>query len=494
MSKQTTRLPLALDEAPPGVPRHRWLYEVLRAAVLDGRLEPLARLPATRDLARQLSVSRGTVLSAFERLRAEGYVESRVGDGTYVRRVAGVERSGGKGDARPEPPRLSACARRAEPFMGLPGGSARAFRVAQPALDAFPGALWARVAARRLRRGGGSFLGNGEMAGYAPLRQAIAEYLRTMRGVRCTADQVIVTSGAQEGIDLALRVLMDPGDAVWMEDPGYAGTTRALRAAGARVLHAPVDARGLDVERAARELGPARLAYVTPANQFPLGMAMDAAQRLELLRWARECGAAIIEDDYDSEFRYAGQPIPALQGLDEDGRVVFVGTFNKVLFPSLRLGYVVVPDALVDAFTAVKSLTTRFGPGLAQVVMCDFMDAGYFGRHVRRMRELYAARLAALRACVARDLDGLVELRNAAAGMHTVGWLPADVDDVAAASAGRAWGLEAVAISRFRGRHPLQPGLLLGFAAVDEAEIARGTENLARALATVRNTARPPDS
>jgi GntR family transcriptional regulator / MocR family aminotransferase len=495
MSKQTTSLPLALDPAPPGVPRHRWLYETLRAAILDGRLEPLARLPATRDLAHALAVSRGTVLAAFDRLRAEGYVESRVGDGTYVRRVAGAERTGGKAaESAPAPPRLSAYARQAEGFTGLPSGSARAFRVAQPALDAFPGTLWARVAARRIRRGSGNFLGNGDVAGYAPLRQALAEYLRTMRGVRCTADQVIVTSGAQEGIDLALRVLIDPGDPVWMEDPGYAGTTRALRAAGARVLHAPVDARGLDVEGAARELGPARLAYVTPANQFPLGMAMDAARRLELLRWARECGAAIIEDDYDSEFRYTGQPIPALQGLDADGRVVFVGTLNKVLFPALRLGYLVVPDALVDAFLAVKSLTTRFGPGLAQVVMCDFMDAGHFGRHVRRMRELYAARLAALRACVARDLGGLVELRNTDAGMHTVGWLPRDVDDVAAASAGQAWGLETVEVSRFRGARPLEPGLILGFAAIDEAEIARGTENLARALAAVRDTARAPES
>jgi GntR family transcriptional regulator/MocR family aminotransferase len=495
MSKQTTSLPLALDPPPPGVPRHRWLYEVLRAAILDGRLAPLARLPATRDLAAQLAVSRGTVLAAFDRLRAEGYVESRVGDGTYVRRVAsaGAAHAGTAADA-PEPPRLSAYARRVEPFIGRFNGSARAFRVAQPALDAFPSALWSRIASRRLRRGTGNFLGNGDVAGYPPLRHAIAEYLRTMRGVRCTADQVIVTSGAQEGAELAVRALVDPGDPVWVEDPGYPATSRVLRAAGARVLHAAVDARGLDVKRAARELGPARLACVTPANQFPLGMAMDAARRMELLAWARTCGAAILEDDYDSEFRYAGQPIPALQGLDTDGRVVFVGTLNKVLFPSLRLGYLVVPDALVDAFVAIKSLTTRFGPGLAQAVTCDFMDAGHFGRHVRRMRDLYAARLGALRDGVARDLEGLVALRGGDAGMHTIGWLPADVDEGAAASAAAAYGLEVMGIRRFWERHPLGPGLNLGFSAVDEAEIARGTENLARALATVRNTARTGDS
>src|SRR5438552_2734950 len=428
MPKQATALPLSLPAARGGTPLYRWFYEELRSAILEGRLKPAARLPATRDLAHQYGLSRSTVVAAFEQLKSEGYVEGKIGAGTYVSEVLPDEllqvgRSAPAGTAHTKRVRWSAYARRLKLFAAGALGRTRAFRANQAALDAFPVSLWAQVAARRLRRASAQLLAGGEALGYRPLRHAVAEYLNTSRGVKCSADQVLIISGVQQALDRTAHLLLDPDDPVWLEEPGYPGAAYAFQAVGARICSVPVDAEGLKVEVGERRCARPRLVYVTPAHQFPLGVTMSLRRRLSLLEWARKSGALIFEDDYDSEYRYSGRPIPALQGLDRAGVVIFAGTFNEVLFPALRLAYLVVPPAMVDRFAAAQSITTRHAPLLDQAVLCDFVTEGHFARHIRRMRELYAERLAILLELARSRLGGLLEIPEVEAGLQTVGWL-----------------------------------------------------------------------
>jgi GntR family transcriptional regulator/MocR family aminotransferase len=482
MAKQTTPLPLVLAPRAPGVPATHWLYDAVRAEILGGRLRPGSRLPSTRDLAAHYGLSRGTLVSVFARLAGEGYVSGSVGSGTYVSAVLpeAVRRLGAAPpDGAPRRPRrLSPYGRRVTPLPAAGPRPVRAFRANLPAVDLFPRALWARVSARRLRRLGSDLLLDGEPFGYAPLRQAVTDYLTTARGVRCTAEQVAIVSGIQEALDLSARVLLDRGDRVCIENPGYVGAASAFAAAGARLRPVSIDAEGMAVPRE----GAARLAYVTPAHQFPLGTTMSLSRRLRLLDWARRSGALIFEDDYDGEYRYAGRPVPALQGLDRAGQVLFAGSFSKVLFPSLRLGYLVIPQDLIEVFAVAKSVMNRYAPVLEQAVLCDFIVAGHFGRHVRRMRDVYAERLAVLIESARARLGGLVEIPVIEAGLQTVGWLGAGVDAEAAARAAGARGIEVIPLGRYaRGALP-RNGLQLGFAALDPPAIRRGVNELAIAL------------
>jgi len=356
----------------------------------------------------------------------------------------------------------------------------RAFRANTPALEPFPTALWAQLAARRLRRASATQLWGCAPAGYPPLCEAIADYLASSRGVSCEPAQVIVVSGVHEAIDLVARVMLNPGDRVCMEDPGYPGALRLFQANGARVASAPVDDEGIVLRPSA--LRGARLVYATPAHQYPLGVAMSLPRRLALLAWARRTGALLFEDDYDSEYRYAGRPIPAMQGLDRAGQVVFAGSFSKVLFPSLRLGYLVVPPDLVERVAAVRSLVNRHPPMLEQMVTCDFITEGHFARHLRRMRQLYAERLSLLMDCARRRLAGMLELSPIEAGLQTVGWLAAGITGEAAEAAARARGVEVVPLRGFYRGAMARDGLQLGFAAVGAREIRRGVDELARAL------------
>jgi GntR family transcriptional regulator/MocR family aminotransferase len=361
-------------------------------------------------------------------------------------------------------------------------GGGQAFRPGIPALDAFPRDLWARMAARVYRHAGAGLLSYGEPAGYLPLRRAIAEYLRAARGVNCAAGQVIVTSGSQQALDLAARLLLDPGDAAWVEDPGYLGARGALTAAGVRCAPVPVDGEGLSVTGGEAIEPRARMAYVSPSHQYPLGVTMSLARRMALLAWARRRGAWIVEDDYDSEFRYAGRPLAALQGLDPAGRVIYIGTFSKVLFPALRMGYMVVPAAVVDAFAAARALADRHPPGPSQAVVAEFLSEGHFARHIRRMRTLYAERQAALVSAARRHFTGLLELSPADAGMHLVAWLPDGVDDREASRRAAAAGVSAPALSRYSVRAAVSPALLLGYAALNNRTIGQGAERLASAM------------
>jgi GntR family transcriptional regulator/MocR family aminotransferase len=483
-------IPLALDRASP-LPLHRQLYDGLRVAILHGALAPGRRLPATRALAEQLGVSRNTVVTAFDQLLAEGYITGRVGSGSYVAAllpdellVARAPESqpppGGALGAQPLSSRGARLA--ATPVTAARGlGAPRAFRPGLPALDAFPSAVWAHLSARVWRRLPPELFGYGDPAGYRPLREALAAYLAEARAVRCAPDQVLVVAGSQQAIDLAARVLLDPGDPVWVEDPGYLGARGALLSAGAHLVPVPVDAEGLDVAAGVAREPAARLAYVSPSHQYPLGVTLSLARRLALLDWAARAGAWVVEDDYDSEYRYAGRPLAALQGLDRAGRVIYVGTFSKVLFPGLRLGYLVVPPDLVDAFTAARALADRHPPGPEQGVLAAFIADGHFARHIRRTRALYAERQEGLVAA-ARDLGDLLQVAPAEAGMHLIGWLPAGADDRAAADRALAAGVEAPALSAYALEPPTRGGLLLGYAGFEPRVLRAGVRRLAAAL------------
>ncbi len=407
----------------------RLTWKVINAA----GLRPGARLLATRDLARQYGLARGTIVNAFEQLKSEGYVDGSVGSGTYVSKIlpdellhVPQENGTGRSAPRKRRRRVSDYAGRVSLFPNLEIRPSRAFRANMPALDLFPTTLWAQVAARRLRRVSMNLLlGCGPM-GYTPLRQAVANYLSTSRGVKCVPDQVAIISGVQEALDLAARLFLNPGDRVCMENPGYLGAAIAFKAGGAKVSAIRLDDEGMQVQ----DLGMrgARLVYVTPGHQFPVGVTMSLARRLRLLEWAGKSGALILEDDYDSEYRYAGRPVPALQGLDRHGLVMFTGSFSKVLFPSLRLGYLVLPPDLVDYVSTTLSVTNRHAPLLEQAVLCDFITEGHFGRHLRRMREVYAERLSVLLECTRHSMTGLLEISGVEAGLQTAAWLHSGLD------------------------------------------------------------------
>jgi len=338
------------------------------------------------------------------------------------------------------------------------------------------------VAARRLRRVSTKLLAGGETLGYRPLREAVAEYLNTSRGVKCATEQVLIVSGAQEGLDRTARLLLNPGEAAWMEEPGYPGAAAVLRAVGAKICSVPLDAEGLDVERGIRRWPRPKLVYVTPAHQFPLGVTMSLRRRLALLEWARKAGVLIFEDDYDSEYRYSGRPVPALQGLDRAGVVIFGGSFSAVMFPALRLGYLVVPPEMVDVFAAAQSVSTHHPPLLGQAVLCDFIREGHFARHIRRMREVYAERLNVLLKAAREELSGLLEISTVEAGLQTIGWLCRGIAAEALAKAAAVKNVEVMPLSRYaHGRAP-HNGIVLGFAAVEPKELRRGVEELARLL------------
>ena len=426
-------------------------------------------------------------MSAFEELKSEGYLHGSRGSGTYVSSVlpenllqVAPEARQRLSSIKQQPRRLSGYALRVQPFSNLESRPTRAFRANMPALDLFPTRIWTRIAERRLRRLSIPQLLGCDTMGYLPLRVAVADYLNTSRGTRCDPQQVMIVSGTQEALDLAGRLTLDPGDQVCVEEPGYPGAAMAFAALGAKICAVPVDSAGIELP--GRQGRKAKLVYVTPGHQFPVGITMSLARRLQLLEWARRTCALIFEDDYDSEFRYAGRPVPALQGLDQHGLVLFAGSFSKVLFPSLRLGYLVIPSDLVDSFTAAKSVLNRHAAPFEQTVLCDFITEGHFGRHLRRMREVYAERRSILMESASRKLTGLLELSSVEAGLQTVGWLCQGVDGAAARRSAQARKVEVTPLSTYSQGAMQREGLQLGFAAVSGQEIRRGVHQLAIAL------------
>ena len=474
-------------------PLYSQLYDWFRAAILDGRLRPGQRVPSTRSLAADLGISRAPVLGAFEQLHAEGYLQTTVGAGTHIASALPEDRSrfpvrearAAHGRRRPRRPARATAAlipKRAEPWYQHMG----AFRVSSPALDHFPFKLWSTLLARHARRPRHEVAAYGDPMGYAPLREAIAAYLGSFRGARCEAGQIMVVSGSQQGLQIAARALLESRDPVWVEEPGYPGARQALLSAGAELVPVPVDGEGLDVGEGMRRHRSARAAYITPSHQYPLGYTMSAARRMRLLDWAARSGAWVFEDDYDSEYRFDSRPIAALQGLDADDRVIYIGTFSKVLFPALRLGYVIVPMDLVPAFRAAREAMDIFPPTLTQAALTEFIEAGHFARHIRRMKMLYAERRKALSTAIGKYIGTGLEIVGSEAGMHLAALLPPGVSDVAVCGRAAEMGIAAIPLSSCCLKRSGRGGLVLGYAHTSPEQIREAVQKLAGIVRTAR--------
>jgi GntR family transcriptional regulator/MocR family aminotransferase len=469
-------------------PLYRQLYDGYREAILARRLRSGERLPSTRNLARELGISRIPVLRAFEQLLAEGYCESRPGAGTFVARVVAdpfskpvpslVDDAAPRPGARGVPTALAARLEPLEAWLRESGP----FHVGRVAYERFPLEIWRSLLARHMREHDPAVLLYGPTAGLPALREAIAAYLRAARAVRCEAEQIVVVNGSQQALDLVARVLIEPGSPIWMEEPSYWGARDALTSTGARLVPVPVDGEGLDVAAGIALCPQARAVYVTPSHQFPLGVTMSASRRLELLEWARASGAWVVEDDYDSEYRYESPPVSSLQGLDRDARVLYVGTFSKVLSPALRIGYLVVPHDLVSRFALVRWSTDICTPGLFQAVLADFIEEGHFVRHLRKTRQIYRERRAALVDALKNELAGVLEVEGDHAGLHLLAVLAGGEPDRPIAERAAELGLRTVPLSTCYLGDARRQGLVLGYGGTSVLEIPHAVRRLRRAI------------
>lgn len=502
MVTRTTNTPLLEIELNrhDTVPMQRQLFSQLRDLVLKGRLQPGERLPSTRYLAKELKCSRNTVLGAFDQLLAEGYLEGMTGSGTYISKElpddmgtffrGSHNKAGNK--ALKESPGLSKRGCELAEMEKRVHRSSPTFAPGMTDVASFPFPLWARSLARTWRYPKQDILRNPDPCGYIPLRKAIADHLRASRGLNCHWHQVMITSGAQQAVDLMARLLLDSGDVAWFEEPGYPGLRGPLHSAGVKMVPVPVDEEGISVSEGRRLAENARMAVVSPSHQYPLGAVMSLRRRLELLDWAEENNAWILEDDYESEFRYSGKPLTSLQGLEADrqserkqpSRVVYLGSFSKVLFNVLRLGYLVVPDDLVEAVASARTLMDERSSLLAQPALADFMAEGHFSSHIRRMRRVYGERQGILIKNIERYLSDYLTVSPDAAGLHITAFFTdyaktrvsdrrivelADEDDISASP---------LSLFYSKSEHAKQ-GLLMGFGACQPEQIELGCKKLA---------------
>ena len=474
-------------------PLYQQLYTHIRISILSGELKGGMKLPSTRALAEELNISRNTVLNAYGQLLAEGYLESSEGSGTFVASALPdlllttphhhIPKNTQPNITELRQPLFSERAKSQMAASQPPsnGNLPRPFLAEAPALDAFPYKLWSRLVVRQARRLPINTFTYQDSAGYRPLREAIAAHITVSRQVHCQPEQIMIVPGSQGALDLASRMLLNAGDPVWMEDPGYPGAKGAFLGAGAEIIPIPIDAEGLVVDIGINCAPQARLVYLTPSHQFPLGVTMSISRRLALLDWAKRANAYILEDDYDSEFRFAGRPLATLQGLDDADRVIYIGTFSKVLFPSIRIGYMILPPLLVDPFLKVRRLVDIHTPMLEQAVLTDFITEGHFTRHLRRMRTLYAERRGTL-LTAAKKLP--LEIHSVEAGIHCVGWLPDGMNDLAVASKAAKYNLELTPISIFSIEPLSRKGLLLGYGGYSVQEIQAGVRRLEALLSS----------
>lgn len=471
-------------------PLYRQLYEGLRDSILSGRLPPGLKLPSTRALARQLSLSRNTVTQAYAELEAEGYLTVRQGSGSYVSSALPDGRPHGAGDGRGVPRQGGVMPRRVvrnaeqcRTGAAASGGLPFDFDPGQGAWDDFPAATWRRLLGRQWRRGWRETMDYGDPRGYRPLREEVAGFLARSRAVRCRPDEVVIVNGTQQALDLLARVLLKPGDRVAVEDPGYPSARQLFAWYGARLHPVPVDEQGMVVERL-KGTGAA-LALVSPSHQFPTGAVLSLSRRLSILAWAAEEGGLVVEDDYDSGLRFEGRPLASLQGLDESGSVVYLGSFSKVLFPSLRVGYAVLPSHLVGAFVEAKELTDRQTPILEQQLLAAFLAEGHFERHLRRMRQLYRSRRQALVEALERRLGGDVEVMGESAGMHLMVRVLLPVDETQLVARAASVGVAVYPAAPYYFGPSPWPALVLGYAGMPEERIREGVDRLAGVLATL---------
>jgi GntR family transcriptional regulator/MocR family aminotransferase len=468
-------------------PLYRQVYNGLRAMILDRRLESGQQLPSTRAFAHDLKISRIPVLDAYAQLLAEGYIESRSGAGTFVK----ISLSEQFASVRPTAPSVLKDAGNKNisqlaqllPVERTPWfPSSGAFSVGQIAYDHFPFRVWSDLVTRHARRVRASLLNYADPMGSKEFREAIAVYLRTARAVRCEASQIMIVNGSQHALDLSARVLLDPDTPVWIEEPGYELLRHTLVLSGCQLVPVPVDCEGLDPAAGMNLCPTARAAFVTPSHQYPLGSTMSSARRLQLIEWAHSHRAWIVEDDYDSEYRYESMPVASLQGLDPGSRVIYIGTFSKTLFPSLRLGYIVIPHALVARFQAVRRANDLFPSPLFQAALTDFLQAGHFSRHVRKTRQLYAERCKALTQALKTEFGDEIEILGSEAGMHLVVTLPPGYSDQAAAARAARDGLWLWPLSAaYIGSHARQ-GFILGFGGTRAEDMPHQVRRLRKAI------------
>lgn len=491
MSQPTAILDALNIDPENEIPLYRQIYDGLRNGILSSQLVPGTRLPPSRTLARELRVGRNTVVAAYEQLMAEGYLDSRVGAGTHVSEIppdslleVGIEErvAKDKTPARNLSKRgvtLSAL-KRSSPFFEK--GAAPAFHSGLPSLELFPHQIWARLLSRRARQPQSRLFDYQLGAGFPALRIAISTYLGAARGVNCGPENIIVTTGAQGALDLATRMVLDPGDTVWMEDPGYLGARGAFQGADANIIPVPIDEEGMNPKLMPAGTPDPRLIYLTPSHQYPLGVTMSLTRRLSMLKFAHRTGSWILEDDYDSEFRFSGRPLSSLQGMDQSGSVLYMGTLAKTLFPALRIGYLVVPDHLSESFERALRITGQNPPAIVQATLADFMDEGHFTAHIRRMRSIYAERQQILLEGLDQHLKGYLTPTRPEGGMQLAAFLPKHMSDVKLSAYLRKHNMYAGALSPYFMGENTQPGLYVGFAGVPEQKIRSGTERLAALL------------
>jgi GntR family transcriptional regulator/MocR family aminotransferase len=483
MRSHSPLMPIITVNRKAGTPLYEQVYREYRAAILRGDIRPGQQVPSSRDLAGEIKVSRFAVLQAYAQLHAEGYFESKAGAGTFVapslpEQFLSMHRSAQSTNFLSGPRPISHLASLWAP---LPPADLRrwgSFGVHQPALEEFPFQVWSNLVARHSRNPPASAVHNIDPLGSERFRQEICNYLRTARGVNCDFRQIMVVSGSQQALDITARVLFDDGNKLFMEEPGYSLARRAFTAARCRIITVPVDRDGMDIAQGEMRHKNVRAAFVTPSHQFPLGWTMSIARRLQLLDWAQRTGAWIIEDDYDSEYRYGSKPIASLQGLDVNSRVIYIGTFSKVLLPSLRVGYLVIPPDLVDHFAAVRFAIDIFSPYLNQEVLADFMHLGHFGKHIRQMRQLYGERRQLLIRALQDEFGDFLEIHGSDAGMHLTVSLPEGYDDqeiVRRAAQERLWlwNLSSLYLDT-KPRH----GFILGFGSTPTAQITQAVRRL----------------
>lgn len=479
-------------------PLHRQLCGRIRTQILKGALPPGARLPSTRTLANDLQLSRNTVAHAFDQLRSEGYLESDTGSGTYVaREFPGRAARLSQRERQDRPVQWSRIGQQLQRMPRDRGGREyRPLQAGMPALDEVPRKLWFRLMTKVTRST--PLLGYDRARGYEPLRRALANYLSVARGAVCDRDQIIIVSGTQQALDLCARLLLNPGDSVLLEEPGYYWARAAFQAALARIESVRIQPPTPEAPAGKWELPPrncnARLAYLTPSNQFPTGITMSAGQRLEWLAWADKVNGYILEDDYDGEFRFNHRPSPSLHSLDKNGSVILVGSFSKVLFPALRAGYLVVPSALADVFAQAKAVSDFHGQLLDQAALAAFFEEGHFPRHVRRVRNLYGERASVLLDAMQREFGRAVQMTKAESGMHVAAIFTERVDDVHLCEAASAAGVSATPLSPLYFNAPRTSGMLLGFAGYKPQAIRDGVQRLAAVYQSVRKGRNPKQS
>jgi GntR family transcriptional regulator / MocR family aminotransferase len=478
-------LPVIAVDRRAANPLHKQIYDGFRGAIARGDLRPGQRVPSSRELASELSMSRIPVLNAYAQLLAEGYFETRVGSGTFVsallpERLTSCEHPAKRQDGLGPGPRPVAHRSLLFPHFERPPGLRGwgAFGVHQPALEQFPFQVWSSIVVRHCRSPRANALRHVDPLGSERFREAVCTYLRTARAVRCEPDQVMIVAGSQQALDISARVLCDPGNKVWVEEPGYWLARNAFKGAGCRLILVPADGEGLNVAAGIKRCRKARAAYVTPSHQYPLGSTMSASRRLQLLDWAQSSGAWIIEDDYDSEYRYESMPIASLQGLDHNSRVIYIGTFSKVLFPSLRLGYMVIPRDLVDRFVAVRITMDIFPPYLTQEILTEFMREGHFARHIRRMRLLYSERRTALVKNLCKEFGNALEVHGAEAGMHLAVTLALGLNDREIALRAAHDGLWLSPLSPCYAGEAARQGFILGFGSTTVAEMPHAVHRM----------------